>query len=168
MHLICTLLIFVESGLQLTRFSDIGIRLLMYLAAQQRLTPPVTVAEVATQFRVPRNHPVKVAGLLARHGYITTLRGRTGGISLAKPAADIRIGEVLRVLEGKTEVIACEALECGLNRGCGFRNVLKGALEDFYNKLDQYSLDDITSGEPKLEIIRMQASFMQSRTVALA
>jgi Rrf2 family transcriptional regulator, nitric oxide-sensitive transcriptional repressor len=147
--------------LQLTRFSDIGIRLLMYLAAQQRATPPVTVAEVATQFKVPRNHLVKVAGLLAKHGYITTLRGRMGGISLAREPANIQIGAVLRVLEGKNEVIACEALECGLNRGCGFRSVLKDALEDFYHKLDQYSLADITSGEPKAEIIRMQASFVR-------
>lgn len=154
--------------MQLTRFSDIGIRLLMYLAAQQRTTPPVTVAEVATQFCVPRNHLVKVAGLLGRHGYITTLRGRTGGISLAKPPADIRIGEVLKVLEGKSELIPCEGLECGLNRGCGFRNVLKSALDDFYNKLDQYSLADITSGEPKMEIIRMQASFVRAKAEALA
>ena len=154
--------------MQLTRFSDIGIRLLMYLAAQQRITPPVTVAEVATQFCVPRNHLVKVAGLLGKHGYITTLRGRTGGISLASLPENIRIGEVLRVLEGKSELIPCEALECGLNRGCGFRNVLKSALEDFYNKLDQYSLADITSGEPKMEIIRMQANFIRSKTPTIA
>lgn len=147
--------------MQLTRFSDIGIRLLMYLAAQQRSTPPVTVAEVATQFRVPRNHLVKVAGLLAKRGYIASLRGRTGGISLAMHPAKIRIGAVLRLLEGKDEVIACESLECGLNRGCGFRSALKDALDVFYDKLDQYTLADITSGEPRAEIIRMQASFVQ-------
>lgn len=151
--------------MQLTRFSDIGIRLLMYLAAQQRSTPPVTVAEVATQFRVPRNHLVKVAGMLGKHGYITTLRGRAGGISLAMAPENIRIGAVLRLLEGRNEVIGCEALECGLNRGCGFRSALKEALEDFYDRLDQYSLADITSGAPKAEIIRMQEIFARAKAV---
>lgn len=150
-------------NLQLTRFSDIGIRLLMYLAVKQREIPPVTVAEVAAQFKVPRNHLVKVAGLLAKHGYISALRGRTGGISLAQDSAHIRIGTVVRLLEGKDEVISCEGLECGLNRGCGFRGALKSALNTFYESLNQYSLADITTGEPKIEIIRMQESFAQSK-----
>lgn len=149
--------------MQLTRFSDIGVRLLMYLAVKQREGPPVTVAEVAAQFMIPRNHLVKVAGLLAKHGYITALRGRTGGISLAQDPAHIRIGTVVRLLESRDEVISCENLECGLNRGCGFRGALKNALNTFYESLNQYSLADITTGEPKIEIIRMQKSFAQSK-----
>lgn len=136
---------------------------MMYLAVKHREAPPVTVAEVATQFKVPRNHLVKVAGLLAKHGYITALRGRTGGISLAQEASRIRIGALVRLLEGKDEVISCEGLECGLNRGCGFRTVLKSALDDFYESLNRYSLADITTGEPRMEIIRLQADFAQSK-----
>ena len=149
--------------MQLTRFSDIGIRLLMYLAVKQRGTPPATVAEVASQFRVPRNHMVKVAGLLARQGYITAIRGRSGGISLAQDPTQIRIGTVVHLLENRDEVIACEHLECGLNCGCGFRGALKNALDTFYESLNRYSLADITTGEARNEIIRMQKSFIQSR-----
>lgn len=149
--------------MQLTRFSDIGIRLLMYLAVKQREFPPITVAEVASQFKVPRNHLVKVAGVLARHGYITALRGRAGGINLAQDPAQIRLGKVVRLLEGKDEVISCEGLECGLNRSCGFRGALKTAFNDFYESLDHYSLADIVTGEPRSEIVRLQLSYAQSR-----
>ena len=86
--------------MHVTRFSDIGLRLLMYLAREQRETPAVTVAEVSRQFSIPHNHLVKVAGLLARHGYIEAMRGRSGGLRLARPAESIRLGETIRVLEG--------------------------------------------------------------------
>ena len=67
--------------MKLTRFSDIGLRVLMYLARESR-SPSVTVAEVATQFDVPHNHLVKVVGMLARIGWVDAVRGRNGGISL--------------------------------------------------------------------------------------
>lgn len=163
MYLICILFCDREKPLQLTRFSDIGIRLLMYLAVKPRETPPATVAEVAAQFRVPRNHMVKVAGMLTKQGYITSIRGRSGGISLAQDPARIRIGTVLHLLENKDEVIACEHLQCGLNCGCGFRGALKNALDAFYESLNQYSLADVTTGAARNEIIRMQKSFDPSR-----
>lgn len=147
--------------MQLTRYSDIGLRLLMYLAAEQRVTPAITVAEVASQFKVPRNHLVKVAAHLAKLGYVDASRGRTGGIRLAKQAADIKLGDLIHQLEATEELILCESLECGLHKGCGLRGALKVALNDFYRSLNVHSLESITSGPAKTEIIRMQLHYLK-------
>jgi len=147
--------------MQLTRYSDIGLRLLMYLAAQHRVTPVVTVAEVATQFKIPRNHLVKVAAHLARQGYLDASRGRTGGIRLAKMPAEIRLGDLIHQLEAKEELIPCEILECGLSKGCGLRGALKTALNDFYQSLNEHTLESITAGPARIEIVRMQLNYQE-------
>lgn len=91
--------------MQLTQFSDIGLRLLMYLAKEHRETPAITLAEVSTQFDVPRNHVAKVAGKLIKHGWVSGMRGRSGGLHLATLPSRIYLGQVLKVLEGHEAVI---------------------------------------------------------------
>ena len=147
--------------MHLTRFSDIGLRLLMYLARETRELPAVTVAEVASQFDIPRNHLVKVAGLLARHGYIEAIRGRSGGLRLAVAPASLRIGEVVRVLEGPKQVIDCEQLQCRLSRDCALKHALSKAYDAFFTALDAYTLADIIAGSAGMEISRMHQGFLQ-------
>lgn len=139
----------------LTQFSDIGLRLLMYLAREYRETPAVTIAEVSAQFDIPRNHLVKVAGLLTRNGWINATRGRSGGIRLAIDPSSLRLGEVVRALEGRKEIIDCEKLNCRLRSDCGLRSALNVAYGAFYVALDRYSLADIIGGFGGEEISRM-------------
>lgn len=146
--------------MQLTQFSDIGLRLLMYLAREQRETPAITLAEVSSQFTIPRNHLAKVAAKLVKGGWVEAIRGRSGGLRLATNPSDIRIGQVLRLLEGHTEVIDCVKLNCKLNQGCELKFVLASAYQAFYNVLDQYTLADVTHGLAGKEIARMQKGFM--------
>lgn len=146
--------------MQLTKFSDIGLRLLMYLAHEQRETPAITLAEVSSQFSIPRNHLAKVAGQLVKSGWVEAIRGRSGGLRLATSPANIRLGQVLRVLEGNAEVIDCVKLQCRLNKGCELRLALAGAYAAFYHVLDQHTLADITHGLASKEIISMKKGFM--------
>jgi Rrf2 family nitric oxide-sensitive transcriptional repressor len=148
--------------MKLTRFSDIGLRVLMYLAKETR-TPPVTVSEVSQQFDVPHNHLVKVVGTMAKMGWIDAVRGRNGGIRLAIPAESLRIGSVLRVLEGDAEAIDCEGIGCRLSRECRLRNVLQIGIEAFYGAMDQYTLADIVEGNTGEHIVRMHRTFMMDR-----
>ena len=83
--------------MRLTRFSDIGLRVLMYLAQQVR-EQPVTVAKISSQFGVPHNHLVKVVGAMAKQGWIHAMRGRHGGVRLAVSPGQLPIGSVLRTL----------------------------------------------------------------------
>jgi Rrf2 family transcriptional regulator, nitric oxide-sensitive transcriptional repressor len=146
--------------MQLTQFSDIGLRLLMYLTHEQRETPAITLAEVSSQFAVPRNHLAKVAGKLVKGGWVEASRGRFGGLRLGMNPSNIRLGQVLRLLEGHTEVIDCEKLQCKLNKGCELKLALASAYEAFYRVLDQYTLADVTHGLAGKEIISMQKGFM--------
>lgn len=147
--------------MQLTQFSDIGLRLLMYLAHEQREIPAITLAEVSSQFAIPRNHLAKVAGKLIKGGWVSATRGRTGGLNLAKAPNDINMGQVLRVLEGHQEVIDCAKLNCRLKNGCELRLLLAKAHEAFFNILDQYTLADVTQGQAGTEIVKMHKGFME-------
>ncbi len=132
--------------MQLTRFSDLGLRVLMYLTQQQANRPQaVTIGEVATQFAVPHNHLVKVVNRLRKLGWIEAIRGRKGGLHLAVEASALRLGAVLRELEGHAELINCAEPPCTLRGRCLLKGALNAGMQAFYDKLDQYSLADVCS-----------------------
>ncbi len=147
--------------MHLTHFSDIGLRVLMYLAQTGERKVPVTVAEIATQFEIPVNHLVKVVGHLARAGWILAVRGRNGGISLCADPAELKIGAVLRELEGDTELVGCETRDCTLKRACSLRAALRTGLSAFYDAMDGYTLAEITEGTTGRQIARMHHSFLR-------
>lgn len=147
--------------MQLTQFSDIGLRLLMYLAKERSVGPAITLAEVASQFNIPRNHLAKVAAKLVKNGWIDSIRGRSGGLRLAIEPSEINLGQVLRVLEGHTEVIDCNKLQCRLKTVCNLRSLLANAYAAFFNVLDQHSLADVTDGLAAHEISNMHKGFIE-------
>ena len=148
--------------MRITRFSDIGLRVLMYLAGADQHRALVTVAEISTQFGIPANHVVKVVGQLARMGWIKALRGRKGGLVLHADAASLRLGAVLRELEGDNELVDCEGLQCGLRTECLLRGALAAGLRAFYDAMDQYTLADISGGPVGERIITMHSAFLRS------
>ncbi len=150
--------------MKLTRFSDIGLRVLMYLATETR-SVSVTVSEVAAQFNVPHNHLVKVVGALAKMGWIDAVRGRNGGIRLAIAPDQLKIGVALRVLEGDTELVDCDGLGCRLSGDCVLRKALRVGVEAFYHAMDQYSLADMVGGNVGEQIVHMHRAFLMNRAV---
>jgi Rrf2 family nitric oxide-sensitive transcriptional repressor len=137
--------------MKLTTFTDYSLRVLMYLAAEpdQR----ATIAEIAGAFGVSENHLVKVVHFLGQHGWITTLRGKGGGISLALPAAQIRIGRVVRDTEGRPLPAECFAPgggACAIAACCKLQDVLGDAVSAFYAVLDRHTLADITRNRQAL------------------
>lgn len=148
--------------MRLTRFSDIGLRVLMYLARaeQERL---VTVSEISGQFKLPHNHVVKVVGALAKQGWIEALRGRNGGVRLAIEPNRLRIGAVLRMLEGNREALDCEGLECFLAEECHLREALRQGLNAFYSAMDVYTLDQLVGSGTGERIIQLHRRFGQGR-----
>ena len=148
--------------MRITRFSDIGLRVLMYLAGADQHRAPATVAEISTQFGIPANHVVKVAGQLARVGWIKALRGRKGGLMLHTDPAAVRLGTVLRELEGESELVDCEGLQCRLRSDCLLRAAMAAGLRAFYDAMDQYTLADISGGTVGERIITMHRAFLRS------
>lgn len=132
----------------------------MYLAANARETPPITILEVAEQFKIPNNHLVKVTGRLAKQGLVLATRGRAGGLKLAVLPHQIKLGEALTVLEGHNELINCEQLACNLAGGCALKYVLDKSLESFYESLNQYTLADVIKGNIGKKISAMQTEYV--------
>lgn len=124
--------------MRLTRYSDYAVRVLLYLAPRDRLC---SISEIASAYGISQNHLMKVLHDLGRAGYVASARGRTGGYRLARPAADISVGHLLRHTEGKVDLVPCE--ECALASGCGVGSVLDEAMAAFFAVLDRYTLADL-------------------------
>lgn len=134
--------------MQLTLFTDYCFRVLIYLARQPQRR--VTVTELTDYYAVSRHHLVKVVHWLGREGYITTRRGKQGGLCLARPAQDINIGQVARATEPGFDLVECfdaATNTCRILPHCGLAGVLMGATRAFLAELDRYTLADL-SGRP--------------------
>lgn len=131
--------------MQLTRFSDISLRLLLLLASRDAASPTVTARATADSFAVPYTHMVKVVHLLGRNGLIFTTKGKGGGLRLGRPAHSIRIGDVLRMTEPDKAVIDCFTQPCPLRFECLLKQALDDALEAFYSHLDKFTLSDLAT-----------------------
>jgi len=130
--------------MQLTRFSDISLRLLTYLASAEGASAATPTAKaIAQTFNVPYTHMVKVVHLLARDGWIVATKGKGGGLRLARPAESVRIGQVLRFTEPNAAVIDCFTQPCPLRCDCTLKHALDQAYEGFFLYLDRYTLADI-------------------------
>jgi Rrf2 family nitric oxide-sensitive transcriptional repressor len=129
--------------MRLTNFSDFSLRLLMYAAAHQdRL---ITIEETSEIYNISRGHLMKIANTLTRAGYLKAVRGRSGGLALAKAPGKIRLGEVFRVTEPDFNLVECFAADsqCVITRACRLRGVLREALGAFSATLDRYTLADL-------------------------
>lgn len=130
--------------MRITKRTNIAIRLLMYCTANQdRL---VTKAEIADCCNVSENHLAQVINQLSQLNYLDTHRGRNGGMTLARPAGAIRIGDVFRDIEGGLPIAECFAdadNSCPLVESCRLRVALTDAAQAFYASLDEISLDGL-------------------------
>ena len=97
--------------MHLKLYTDLGLRVLMVVA---RLRPDerMTLPELAARLNCSQNHVTKVANYMVRLGWLTTVRGRNGGMQLAMPADQYRIGDVVRTLEGSDPLIDCSDPPC--------------------------------------------------------
>jgi len=129
--------------MQINAFSDYTLRILMYLALSgNRL---VTSREIAKTYDVSFDHIAKAAQLLARENYVESVRGRNGGMRLAREPDEISIGEVLRLTEAGSGLVECMRAgptHCKLASVCGLAPLLLDANEAFYASLDGKSLAD--------------------------
>lgn len=144
--------------MQLTRFADLGLRVLMYLT-HERPDSPVTNAEIASQFQVPHNHVIKVVNKLGKLGWVDTQRGRGGGLRLAVPATSLRLGDVLLGLEPTRSVVDCEDPPCVLKQRCSLKGALDQALASFYSTLNEYTLAELCRNKTASALLTLHRKY---------
>lgn len=130
--------------MRLTRYSDYSLRVLMYLAV--RRDGLATIDEIARAYDISRAHLMKVVHDLGLAGFVETVRGRGGGIRLAREPVAIGVGEVVRATEGRMDLVECmgpEPGQCRIEPACALRGVLEEALAAFFERLDGYTLEDL-------------------------
>jgi len=112
--------------MSLSLHTDYALRSLIYLAGRARRA---NVAEIASFYGISRDHVAKVAQELARRGFVRSLRGVGGGLELARPAAEINVGDVVLAMEGNLHLLECVATDnvCVIQPGCKLRRVLAEA-----------------------------------------
>ena len=133
--------------MQLSLHSDYALRVLMALAAGDR---QLSVDEIARRYGISRNHLAKVVQRLQSEGYVTTYRGRGGGMRLARPADEIIVGEVVRRFENLESFVGCFASGsgCAVNGLCALKPALNGAVDAFLAHLDGFKLTDLIPDRP--------------------
>jgi Rrf2 family transcriptional regulator, nitric oxide-sensitive transcriptional repressor len=130
--------------MQLNSFTDYSLRVLIYAAVHRDRR--CRTAEIASAFGISRHHVVKVIHVLQRLGYIETIRGRAGGLQLARAPEHISIGEVVRRTEGTLALVECfdrKTSTCPLTPACGLKEVLREAFDTFFAVLDRATLADL-------------------------
>lgn len=140
--------------MKLTQYSDLGLRLLMYLAL--RRDNLVTIREVSERFAISNNHLVKISHQLTRSGLIESVQGRNGGIRLARAPEEINIEEVLRVTEDNFDLVECFTAaqnQCVISGACLLTGVLERARAAFFEVLRGVSLADLVKNARVLEHI---------------
>lgn len=132
--------------------TDYALRLLMFLAQREG---QANVEDIARTFGISRHHLMKVAQQLAGLGLVEAKRGRGGGLVLAKPAASINVGAVVRAIEPTGHFVECfdrPTNQCILAGACGLQGALGLALRDFLARLDTYTLADLVPDAARFRV----------------
>ncbi|AGK53782.1 RrF2 family transcriptional regulator [Bacillus sp. 1NLA3E] len=139
--------------MHLTTYTDYSLRVLIYLAAKKN-NELSNIKEIAEIYDISKNHLMKIIYNMGKMGYIETIRGRNGGVRLAKLPSEINIGEIIRKTEEDFYIVECfehHNNKCIMTPVCSLKHILNTALEQFLQVLDQYTLDDIVNHNPVMK-----------------
>jgi len=140
--------------MRLTTKTNLAARVLMACAVNEGVT--LRTSEIAQRCNASLNHLLQVVNALQAKGFVETLRGRSGGLRLSRPAAQISMGEVFRLFEAGVPFAECFAPEtntCPLSKTCRLRSYVSRAIEAFYHELDMVTLEDLTKGNCGLQAL---------------
>ncbi|SDI68613.1 RrF2 family transcriptional regulator [Alteribacillus bidgolensis] len=149
--------------MQLTSYTDYTLRMLIYLAAVEH-PKLASIKEIAAAYQISYNHLTKVGHELVKLGLIQSIKGRNGGIRLAKTPEEINIGWVVRQTEDNLNLVECfdpEKSTCVLTGQCRLKGVLQEALKAYMQVLDRYTLEDIATNRSVLKSLLQSPGISQ-------
>jgi Rrf2 family nitric oxide-sensitive transcriptional repressor len=152
----------IKELVRLTLYTDYSLRVLIYLAVEQEGLR--STEDISRAYKISKNHLTKIVNNLGAKGYIEVRRGRSGGVRLLKPSADITVGQVVRDCEPDMFLAECfhsKTNLCVITPACELKNLLARAQHSFLETLDRCTLADLTRDpEPRRALARI---FSQAR-----
>lgn len=138
--------------MRLTLYTDYSLRVLLYLGAKnpEELS---TIQAISDSYGISKNHLMKVTHELGKMGYLETVRGRGGGIRLAKKPEEINIGALVRQTEEDFYLVECfnpNSVGCIISPVCNLKGVLNEALVAYIGVLDKYYLNDFLKSKEQI------------------
>lgn len=136
--------------MHLTAHTDFALRLLIYLKVFD--DEPVSVRQVSEAYGISSHHLAKVAQKLSQLGWITSQRGRGGGLMLDPEANDLTLGHVVRTLEPPGTLVECHGAHsrCPIDAACHLKSILAEAQEAFYRSLDRHTIGELAREPERL------------------
>ena len=135
--------------MKITTRGRYGLRAMIDLAAREDGSS-VTLKSVAERQGISENYLEQLISPLKRAGYVSSVRGALGGYSLNKPAADISVGDILRILEGDLYPVECLSddaynVTCGKTgcESCVTKPVWQKMYDCINDVLESFSLADL-------------------------
>ncbi len=138
-------------SMQLTQYTDYTLRTLIFLGLNPERR--CTITEISDAFNINRNHLVKVVHQLSTSGWILTVRGKNGGMTLNMPPEEINIAAVVRDTEPHMDLLECFDMatnNCCIAPVCKLRGVLYEARKAFMGVIERYSLADVLENREML------------------
>lgn len=140
--------------MRFTRYTDLCLRVLLYAGLKH---PELSsIPEMAEKYQIPESHLTKVVHELGRAGYLETVRGRGGGLRLAKALDEIVLGDVVRLTETDFKLVECmtpPSGNCCLEPACTLTPVFEKAMKSFLDVLDQHTLEQLL--KPRRALARL-------------
>jgi Rrf2 family nitric oxide-sensitive transcriptional repressor len=130
--------------MRLTTFTDYSLRVLIYVAVHPE--GRATIGEIAATYKISEHHLTKVVHFLGKEGYLENIRGRGGGLRLAKEPAAVNVGDLVKLTEGGDVPAECfepDSNQCAITPDCRLKFALADAVEAFYKSLRRHTLADV-------------------------
>jgi Rrf2 family protein len=133
----------------LTNKGKYGLKAMTHLAGMPP-GKPARVADIAAANSIPKKFLDAILGELRTAGFVYSKKGRGGGYTLARPADEIRIGDIVRALDGMLAPIGCASRnfyrrceDCDQTKACGVRIVMAQARDAISSVLDARTLTEM-------------------------
>ncbi len=149
--------------MRLTVYTDYTLRVMMYLSASYPRGGVVTIVEIARAYDISRSHLMKIVNELSQHGFVEAIRGRTGGVRLARPPDEISVGQLVRMAEKDFAVVPCHDTStdshCAILPACNLRRAMRRAVDAFIHELDKMTLaETITAPTVAASLLHIEGS----------
>jgi len=139
--------------MRFSQSTDYALRVLTYLGLKG--SELATISEIADAYGISRNHLMKVIHRLGQAEFVHTQRGKGGGLRLGRPAQEISVGDVVRRMEERWDLVDCfgNTVRCRIQSACRLQGILQRSLNAMLEVLDEYTIADLLSNRVPLDEI---------------